>query len=77
MHKISISILPQWYRPDADLDSIYGMLREAGIEGLDLLLLAEFLRSGPNYIKYEKGQKGKKSLHAILLLKIISPWQRS
>ena len=40
MHKISISILAQCYRPDADLDKIYGMLREAGIDGIDFSLEA-------------------------------------
>ena len=40
MHKISISILSQWYRPDTDLDHIYGMLREAGIDGIDFSLEA-------------------------------------
>ena len=35
MHKISITVLPQHYRPDADLDKIYSTLRAAGIDGID------------------------------------------
>ena len=35
MHKISIAIPSHCYRPDADLDKIYGMCRKAGIDGID------------------------------------------
>ncbi len=35
MHQISFSVLPSYYRPDADLDKLYGMLRSAGIHGID------------------------------------------
>ena len=41
MHKISITILPQCYRPDADLDKIYGELRAAGIDIAGEVLTAE------------------------------------
>ena len=49
MHKISISILSQWYRPDTDLDRIYGMLREAGIDGIDFSLEASTFSAKNGY----------------------------
>ena len=35
MHKISIALLGSQYSPQTDLDQLYGMIRAAGIDGVD------------------------------------------
>ena len=42
MHKISIALLGSQYSPETDLDQLYGMIRAAGIDGVD------FSFSSPN-----------------------------
>ena len=38
MHKISVALLGSHYSPETDLDQLYGMIRAAGIDGIDFSL---------------------------------------
>lgn len=45
MHKISIALLGSHYRPETDLDQLYGMIRAAGINGIDFSF-CDFTKNG-------------------------------
>ena len=50
MHKISIALLGSQYRPDTDLDALYGMIHSAGIDGVDFSFESSTFNAKNGYV---------------------------